>query len=211
MTSNRLWFGPIAVLIFLAGIFIIGLMTPGYSHIRQTVSELGEMGSPGQLAFSTLLCLVAVCLIVYASAVVRSLHDLGCLGLPAYFIGAMAISCAGVGIFAFPHPLHNVFGLSETIGLQAPLIAVLVCKAKPRMKQVTLFSIIMYAVVLLALTINLIPLFHPASRLLIKPFFGIVQRFLFASWFIWCAGSAVLLMRVGRSNNSSKQTAVGEV
>jgi hypothetical protein len=29
----------------------------------------------------------------------------------------MAVSAAGVGVFAHPHPLHNVFGLSELIRL----------------------------------------------------------------------------------------------
>ena len=59
MKNYRLWFGPLAVLLFVAGTLAIGLITPGYSHARQTVSELGEVGSPGQMAFSVLLCLVA--------------------------------------------------------------------------------------------------------------------------------------------------------
>ena len=112
-------------------------MTPGYSHVHQTVSELGEIGSPGRAAFSVLLCLVAVSLLIYAGAIARSLRELGQSTLPAYFVGAMAISCAGVGVFAFPHPLHNIFGLSETIGLQAPLLAALVSRNDARTRQVT--------------------------------------------------------------------------
>ena len=34
----------------------------------------------------------------------------------------MALSAAGVGVFAYPHPLHNVFGISELVGYQAPLV-----------------------------------------------------------------------------------------
>lgn len=212
MTNNRLWFGPSAVLLFLAGIFAIGVVTPGYSHVRQTVSELGEAGSPGQVAFTVLLCLVSACLIVYAGAVAHSLRELKCSALPAYFIGAMAVSCAGVGIFSFPHPLHNVFGLSETIGLQAPLVAALVCRAEPRAKRITVFSLVMYAVVLLAIAINLIPLVRPAGIWPhIRPLFGIVQRFLFASWFTWCAGYAVLLMGIDQADYSLKRTAAGRL
>jgi hypothetical membrane protein len=127
MKSISLWFGPIAILLFIAGTLAIGTVTPGYSHVRQTVSELGEVGSPGQVAFSALLCLIATCLVIFASAIARSHRRLGCSTLPAYFVVAMAISCAGVGLFSYPHPLHNVFGLSETVGLQAPLVAALVC------------------------------------------------------------------------------------
>lgn len=200
MKNYQLWFGPLAVLLFVAGTLAIGLITPGYSHVRQTVSELGEVGSPGQVAFSVLLCLVAASLLVYAGAIARSLHELGHSVSPAYFVGAMAISCAGVGIFAFPHSLHNIFGLSETVGLQAPLVAALACRKDARAKQVTVFSSIMYLVVLMAIAINLVPLVRPADLWAhLKPFFGIVQRSLFASWFIWCAGYALFLMRVGRT------------
>ena len=205
--SSRLWFGPGAVLVFIAGTLTIGALTPGYSSIRQTVSELGEVGSPGQFAFSALLCLVAACLAICANAVAGSLRKLGCSTLPAYFVAAMAFSCAGVGIFSFPHPLHNIFGMSETLGLQAPLVAALVCRNQPRAKQIVVFSFIMYVVVVLAIAINLIPLVRPTNLWpFIKPFFGVVQRSLFASWFIWLAGYAVLLMRVGRSKYSPKPT-----
>jgi hypothetical membrane protein len=197
MTNYRLWFGPIAVIIFLAGTFAIGLMIPGYSLVQQTVSELGEVGSPGQTAFSVLLCIVAGCLLVFAGAVAWSLRELGHSALPAWFVSAMAVSCAGVGVFSFPHPLHNIFGLSETVGLQAPLVAALAGRKDARAKSVTSFSAFMYIVVLLAIAINLIPLFRPADLWAhMRPFFGLVQRSLFASWFFWCAGYAVLLSRV---------------
>ena len=200
MTSSRLWFGPVAALLLLAGIIAIGAITPDYSHVRQTVSELGEVGSPGQVAFSVLLCLVAACLIIFATAVARTLKDTGHSTLPAWFLAAMAISTAGVGLFAFPQPLHNIFGMSETVGYQAPLVAALVCKMDPGMKRVKAFSLLMYVVVLLAIAVNLMALVRPAEIWSqIKPFFGIVQRSLFASWFIWCTGYAVLLMRTRRT------------
>jgi len=200
MTSSRLWFGPIAALLLFAGIFAVGLVTPDYSHVRQTVSELGEVGSPGQIAFSVLLCLVAACLIIFAGAVAHSLRELGHSTLPAWFLGAMAISTAGVGLFAYPEPLHNIFGMSETVGYQAPLVAALVCKTDPRAKRIKAFSIVMYVAVLLAIAVNLIALVRPAETWAqIKPFFGVVQRSLFASWFIWCTGYALLLMRMRRA------------
>lgn len=198
MKYHGLWFGPVAVALFLAGTIAIGLFTPGYSHVRQTVSELGEAGAPGQVAFSVLLCLISACLIVCASAIARTLHQLGHSALPAYFVISMAISCAGVGIFSFPHPLHNVFGLSETVGLQAPLIAALVGRRDDRTRQARVFSTAMYLLVLLAFAINLIPLLRPTNLwAYIRPYFGLVQRSLFVSWFTWCAGYALFLIKTG--------------
>ncbi|OOG60279.1 DUF998 domain-containing protein [Rhodanobacter sp. C03] len=196
---SLLWFGPIAALLLFTGIFAIGLMTPGYSHIRQTVSELGEAGSPGRIVFSVLLSIVAACLIVFAGGVARTLREAGYSTLPAYFVGAMAISAAGVGIFAYPHPLHNVFGMSELAGYQAPLVAALVCRTASNARQLTRFSIVMYALVMLAIAANLTTLDrHGDLWAHIRPFYGVVQRLLFAAWFFWCAGYAALLMRMRR-------------
>jgi hypothetical membrane protein len=199
MRNNRLWFGPIAVLLFLVGTWLIGSITPGYSHVRQTVSELGEVGAPGHVAFTALLCVIAACLLIYATAVARSLSELAQPTVPAFFVAAMAVSCAGVGIFSYPRPLHNVFGLSETVGLQAPLFAALASRKDPRTGKVTRFSTLMYVLVLLAIALNLLPLFRPMGIWpYIRPFFGLLQRCLFAAWFAWCAGYALLLIRIRR-------------
>lgn len=97
--------------------------------------------------------------------------------------------------------------MSETVGFQAPLVAALVCRRVPRAKQIVAFSMFMYAVVLVAIAMNLIPLVRPASLWpLVRPYFGIVQRFLFVSWFIWCAGYAMLLLRLTRANYSIQRT-----
>ena len=197
--NHRLWFGLIAALVLLIGISAIRSWTPGYSHVRQTVSELGEVGSPGRVAFSVLLSLVAACLLAFAGGVARTLREAGCSTLPALFVGAMAISAAGVGIFAFPNPLHNVFGLSELVGYQAPLVAALVCRSASNAQRLFRFSIVMYVLVMLAIAANMTTLNrHGALWTHIQPFYGVVQRLLFAAWFFWCAGYGLLLMRLRR-------------
>lgn len=198
-TPIRLWLGPIAAVLLFAGMFAVGLMIPGYSHVRQTVSELGEVGSPGRLAFSILLLLVATCLVVFATGVAATLRAAGGSTGPAYLVGAMAVSAAGVGVFAFPHPLHNVFGLSELVGYQAPLVAALACRSAARTRPIRTFSFVMYALVVVAIAANMTTLHrHGDLWRHIQPCYGVVQRLLFAAWFFWCAGYAVLLMRLGR-------------
>ena len=198
-TPIRLWLGPLAAVLLFAGMFAIGLMIPGYSHVRQTVSELGEVGSPGRVAFCILLLFVATCLAVFATGVAATLRAAGSSTGPASLVGAMAISAAGVGVFAFPHPLHNVFGMSELVGYQAPLVAALACRSATRMRPMRTFSFVMYALVVLAVAANMTTL-HRHGELWrhIQPCYGVVQRLLFAAWFFWCAGYAVLLMRLER-------------
>ena len=108
----------------------------------------------------------------------------------------MALSAAGVGVFAYPHPLHNVFGLSELVGYQAPLILALTWRRDPRAGTAVTFSWIMTGLVWVAIALNLSSLDrHGAVWAHLKPAYGLVQRGLFAAWFGWCAGVGVLLFR----------------
>src|SRR5438874_8497512 len=118
--NYRLLFGPLAAAILCFGIIGLAPLLPGYSHVHQTVSEVGEIGSPARVPFAIMLSCVAACILVFAAAVRDRSVQTGHSQLAAYLIGFMALSAVGVGVFAYPHPLHNVFGLSELIGYQAP-------------------------------------------------------------------------------------------
>ena len=47
--SGRLLFGPLAGILLVFGVGALALMVPGYSHVHQTVSEIGEIGSPARV------------------------------------------------------------------------------------------------------------------------------------------------------------------
>src|SRR5215472_16012344 len=115
MSNTRVLFGLFGAVLLALGIAVLEVMVPGYNPVRQTVSEIGEVGSPMQMPFTLLLCTVAACVLVFASG----LREIAVMSrrsaLPALFTALMAISAAGVGIFSFPHPLQNVFGISELI------------------------------------------------------------------------------------------------
>ncbi len=190
---SRLLFGPLAAVLLFVGILVLGLLLPGYNAVRQTVSEIGEIGSSQRIPFALLLCSVALCLLIFATA----LNDLSEPSLrsrlPGYLVAVMAFSAAGVGIFAYPIPLHNIFGLSELIGYQAPLALALTWRGPERARLVR-FSWVFYALVLVAVGANL-GVLNPHSALWLheRPFYGLVQRSLFAAWFAWCMGVAALL------------------
>lgn len=198
--DKRLLFGPFASTILLLSVVGLPLLVPGYDAIRQTVSEIGEAGSPAQAPFAAMLCIVAACLAVFSGALYRWATDRGLSKLAAYFTAAMAVSAAGVGVFAFPHPLHNVFGLSELVGYQAPFVLALTWRRDPEAKSAVDFSWFMAGLVWLMIALNLISLARgSAAWTLIQPHYGLVQRGLFAAWFTWCAGLGLILLRVRRN------------
>jgi hypothetical membrane protein len=192
----RLLCAPLGAVILTLGIAGLPAMLPGYSALRQTVSEIGEMGSPARVPFTIVLLCVALCLLIFAAALRKRALQRGQSTLSAYLVAAQAVACAGVGLFAYPHPLHNVFGLSELIGYQAPLALALTWRHDRGSSRGVRLSWVMAAVVWIAVIINLPALGRQEwVWALMRPSYGLVQRALFASWFTWCALLGILLFR----------------
>jgi hypothetical protein len=188
--------GPLSAILFVFGVGALAVQVPGYSHLHQTVSEIGEVGSPVQVAFTVLLAAVATCTGLFAFAIrnaaIAAHHSLA----PAYLVGCMAISTLGVGLFAFPHPLHNVFGISELIGYQAPAAMALSWRRDSRARALVIASWVMFALLWAAILLNLSSIFRSSALwLYIKPVNGAVQRSLFSAWFLWCAIAGAMLFR----------------
>jgi hypothetical membrane protein len=185
--DRRLLSGPAAGILFSVGTLALGTLVPGYSHIRQTVSEIGEVTSPARIPFALLLCGIAICMFVFSLGLRDGSRALGHSGAAAYLVGWMGISVAGVGVFAYPNPLHNLFGLSELIGYQAPLILALNWHGDPRVKLSVRLSWLFYLLICVAIALNLTPLSGPAILWFhLRPVHGLLQRALFGAWFCWC-------------------------
>lgn len=188
----RFLFGPLAGAILGFGIAGLALLIPGYSHVHQTVSEIGEIGSPARVPFAIMLFCVAACVLVFASAI----RDMSLAAhhspFAAYLIGFMALPAIGIGLFAYPHPLHNLFGLSELIGYQAPFALALTWRTDPRAKTPVALSWIFFAIIWGTIVLNLTSFAAPVWAY-VKPIHGLAQRALFAAWFGWCALVGLLL------------------
>ncbi len=204
--SYRLLFGPLAAAILGFGIAGLALLVPGYSHVHQTVSEIGEIGSPARVPFAIMLCFVAACILVFALGVRHLSVETGHSQFAAYLIGFMALPAAGVGVFAYPHPLHNIFGISELIGYQAPLVFALTWRRDLRAKTVVAVSWIFSVLVWGAIILNLSSLDRQGVIwAYVKPVHGLAQRSLFAAWFGWCAVVGILLFQRARGIGHSME------
>lgn len=193
---SRLSFGVVTAIVLWSGLLLLPLLVPGYHWVRQTVSEIGEQGSPAQVPFTLMLCAVAVCLLVFAWALRDVARKWNASTAIAYVTGFMAISSAGVGIFSFPHPLHNVFGISEIVGYQGPWVLALTWRHVKQIRGLVVFSWLMGAIMWCAILANLSALdFNGWLWHLERPVYGIVQRALFLTWSVWLAGTSLALMK----------------
>jgi hypothetical protein len=176
--------------------------------VQQTVSEIGEIGSPARIPFAIMLGCVAGCILVFAAGLLDLSVVAGHSRWAAYLTGFMALPAAALGIFAYPHPLHNVFGLSELIGYQAPLVMALTWRRDPRAKTLVALSWIMSVLIWAAILVNLSSLDRQGLIwTYVKPVHGLAQRFLFFDWFGWSAVVGILLFQyagsLGREENAS--------
>ena len=114
--------GALAGLIFFAAVYSLAPMLDGYSHLSQTVSEIGRQGSPAEAYLQAANLTVALCLLAFAWGLYLFARANDVSKLPAFFVACYALAEMGVAAFPTPHQLHNVFGLSMMIGYMAPLV-----------------------------------------------------------------------------------------
>jgi hypothetical protein len=184
--------GPAAALVFGIGVTRLGVATPGYSAVRQTISELGPQGGGGRTALAALNLTIAVAAAVFACGLVSvASHVPGTMIVPAYFVALYAVLVAGLALFPSGHPLHNLFGLLQTIPfVGAPLSVALGWRGVGPLTAISWLALVLLIV---AMVLNLAPAFSPRLARRFAPVYGVVQRLLFVTWYAWCAALGVLL------------------
>ncbi len=178
-------FGPLAGVIFFVSVYVLALGVDGYSHVAQTISEIGKTGTGVERPFQVAMIAVDICLIVFAIGIFNYARSNNAPIVPAGFILYFGIADIGVAAFPSPHPLHNVFGLSLTIGYLAPLALAITWRDLAAASTVVRTSWIAFVLVVIAIFLNLSPLF--ARDLYPLEYYGVVQRSLFVVFYGWCA------------------------
>ncbi|MGH8180935.1 MAG: DUF998 domain-containing protein [Steroidobacteraceae bacterium] len=192
--TRTLLAGPVAAVIFAATVLLLPLGIRGYNSVHQTVSEIGMVGSPMRIPFTVLVCIVALCLLVFGLALRSAAIDAGHSSFAGYLTICAAISAAGVGLFAFPAAPHNYFGLSELIGYQAPWVLALNWRRDPSAAGVVRASWLLAVLVWIVIALNLSVLDRSGALWAHeRPIYGLVQRSLFAVFFLWCAVIGAML------------------
>ncbi len=176
--------GWIVAILFILGTSFMGNLLVDYSHVSQTVSEIGEVGSPLYVPFQILTITVGILLILFGIGVRSFAKHKKLSVVPALFVMIYGLAELGIGIFASPHPLHNMFGLLMTLGYFSPLLFFLFWNNKLG-KSFKWFSLITFVLVILGIFLNLSPMFNPT--LYPMEYYGIVQRFLLFTFYIYCA------------------------
>ena len=176
--------GPVAVLVFALGVTWLGAITPGYSAVRQTVSELGPQGGKGRAALAGLNLIIALAALVFACGLGAIASEMRWTLTPAYFVGLYAVLAAGLAAFPSGDRLHNVFGLLQTFPfVGAPWS---VAAGWRGLGMLTPISWAALGLLVVAMVLNLAPAFSSRLATAFAPVYGLLQRSLFVAWYGWC-------------------------
>lgn len=200
-TRYLLLAGPLAACIFGLGVFILPAMLPSYSQINQTISAIGAAGSPARVPFAIMLCVVAGCLLVFGAALRHVSVRAGLSPMVGYMTAWMALSSAGVALFAYPDPLHEYFYASEVIGLQAPVALAITWRRHPGAGAVVRLSWLIFALVWIAIVVNVTMIHRSGDRWAYQGlYFGLAQRSVFLLWSLWATAAGVMLFHILRGD-----------
>jgi hypothetical protein len=89
----------LAPLLFVVGLAVVAVATPGYDPVRTTISELAAVGSPTRVAATILFIATALCHFV----TITFARGIGIIGRIVFLCGALA----SLAIAALPLPAHN--------------------------------------------------------------------------------------------------------
>ena len=181
-SNNILHLGWIAGASFMIGSLLLGSLLPDYNPISQTVSEIGESGSPLLMTWHIFSVSIGLLMILFAGGIILFAKQNKLSILPGIFMLCYGISQFGIGFYPSPHPLHNVFGLSMTLGYFSPLVFALSWKSKlgKGFKNISILTLIL---IMLGIFLNLTPAFAPTLYPL--EYYGIVQRFLLFTFYAY--------------------------
>jgi hypothetical membrane protein len=167
-------------------------MLPEYSQISQTISELGENNSPFESIFRVITLVDAMLLLVFALGLFFYSAREKLSLFPSVLIGFYGLMELGIGVYPAPHPWHNLFGIYSTPGFFAPLALAITWKTASDLQVLRRLSAAAFAVILVAMLVNLSPIIHPYP--FIMEYYGVFQRLLFFPFYLWMAILAAMLM-----------------
>jgi hypothetical membrane protein len=170
--------------IFWATLLISGRFYPGYSSVRDRVSELGALGAPTRWIFNPGMLLCALLSLVFVYGLVRVCKQVELSTIPAWLLLVHGVSLAGAASFPLPLPMHGQAGMLAMLLPLSPLLALMLWHraGNGRLKLTALTSLVLIS---LGFSV-LFPDFLPELA-------GLKQRIAHLGWTVWFAGLGAII------------------
>ncbi len=188
-TRLLLFSGLLIPLIFWSSTIVAGILHGNYNHFRDTVSELGAIGTRSEtlMTVSTWICTILG--LIFFSGLVFVCRQLNLNKLPLIGILGFSIMFGWAATFHSGNPLHAKAGPTLLLLLTGPLLLTLLWKGG-NLKNLRLFSVLSFVIMLLIL-LRVIP-----SAAIRNNYTGLIQRFVHLGWSIWFAALSLHFLTI---------------
>jgi hypothetical membrane protein len=178
-TKTLLQTGILIPVVFWLSTFICGFIHGGYNHLRNTISELGAIGTPSEPLMATLTMFGALLSIFFIIGLYWVCRQLGLSTIPVFTLPAFTVMMGWAAMFHAGHKLHATAGPVFLLLYLGALLAIILWRGK-QFSQVRWLSILSLAMMLL-IFLRFIPAFQDNYE-------GLVQRFVHLGWSVWFVG-----------------------
>ncbi|HVS91015.1 MAG TPA: DUF998 domain-containing protein [Mucilaginibacter sp.] len=181
LSRTLLSLGTGAVVLFWVSTIICGYIHGHYNHGRDTISELGALGSRSQYLFSWLLSFVALMGLGFSWGLLRVCRLTKMSPIPIVPIVVFFLANVGIAFYSLGDPMHPVVGQISEIIMLGPIL-VLVFWRGPANFGLRMFSMVALAFFILSLLL-LLSGWLPDSY--VQSHSGLLQRIFHAGWSFW--------------------------
>jgi len=195
-----LFCGILSPLLYALADLLAGLQWPGYSFRDQTISELGAIGAPTRMLFSTMLVAVYALLVAFGVGVRLSSGHRHKLRLAGGLLAGLGVMALTVGLFVPMRPRGIEQGLTGALHLIEGGLAMLVTLAAIGLAATTLgkhFRFYSLTTIVVVLVFGAWSGFD-APQIeagLATPWVGVKERIFWYTYQLWFLVLAVMLLK----------------
>jgi hypothetical membrane protein len=187
-TKWLLWLGYLAPLLFWLMTFIGGYLHGNYTLFKNTISELGAIGSDSELFTSSSLVIIAMLYTLFSIGFYRASRANNLSVLPAVLSFSMPLSMIWASIFALGNDYHSLIGPIPFFTTLASLLSYLLWRKNAVLLRLRAWSLFSFFIMLLIF----LKFINPFAN----QYEGLIQRFFYLGWTAWTVKTAYYFRRI---------------
>lgn len=191
--------GPIFYTIVL---ITLGLLRPGYSHITQSMSELGEVGGPNAIVMNTIgFPLLGLLLIAFAIGLHRGISEGKGSILGPSLVMLSGVGLIGSGIFPCDQGCVDVTIISKIHSISATIAAFAMIFAAFAISYRVRNDHLWEDYHLYSLLTGVVTAIVASAYMVFEPWLGVFQRLSMSVSLLWIEVMAIQLLRLSHQSN----------
>jgi hypothetical protein len=178
--------GTATALIFWVGSIIAGIIHGNYNPLDNSISELGALWTKSHLFMTIVMYLDGICGVLFIVGLILACRQLGLNIIPVVTAVSMPFTALWTTFFSLPSPMHATVGPVFFLLYIGIILSFFVWRGE-KLKTVRTWSAISL-LLLMGIFLRFTPLIYGHE--------GLIQRFVYAGWSVWCVALNVQFVKM---------------